>query len=165
MTKLTGLEPEKVVNSIFDRLEELFEDLTIDNFETEISLTPLLEYGQTKEEFYCSGFIFQTGSKNTEIIFTAKRVITDDIGIDYGLRWCNCGPIDDSEDFELEDYISFRSTRKWILAKPYRENLLALGRNVPKGFRLSNEDGQVLYSPDVIEHLLVKILVDRIKRS
>jgi len=164
MIKSTGLKPEKVVDSTFKKLEKLFEDEITRNFEKEISLTPILEYGQTKEEFDCSGFIFQTESKSAEIIFTAKRVVTDDIGIDYGLRWCSCGPVEDLGGLKLEDYICFKSNRRWILAKPYREELLALGRNIPRNLRLKDAEGQGLYSPDVIQYLVVAILADRIKR-
>ena len=165
MTTSSGLKPQEVIDSTFSKLETHFQDRVIDNFEREISLTPLVEYGQTKEEFHCTGFIFQTASKTTEIIFTAKRVITDDVGVNYGLRWCSCGQIENSERLKLRDYVSFKSNRRWVLAKPKHKRLLALGRNIPSEYRLNSQEGDELYSPDVLQYLLVEILVDRITVS
>lgn len=164
MKDSTGLTSKEVVDSTYERLEALFKNDKIKNFEKETSLTPLLEYGHTKEEFYCSGFVFQTETGNSEIIFTARRVIKDDIGIEYGLRWCPCGIIEDMGSFKLEDNISFQNTRKWVLAKPYREQLLALGKNVPGDYKDKAEGEEKRYSSDLIQYLVVKILVDRIRK-
>ena len=164
MTDPTGLTSKEVVDSTYERLETLFKNDIIKNFEKETSLTPLLEYGHTKEEFYCSGFIFRTETESSEIIFTARRVVKDDIGIEYGLRWCSCGPIEDLDSFKLEDHIGFQNTRRWVLAKPYREQLLALGENVPREYKIKAEGEEKIYSPDLVQQLVVEILVDRIRK-
>ncbi|MFW6190914.1 MAG: hypothetical protein ACOC49_04635 [Candidatus Bipolaricaulota bacterium] len=160
----TGLSQKEVIDSTFDELKSLFKEESIKDFEQETYLTPLMEYGKTKEEFYCSGFVFQTETSSTEIIFTARRVVRGDFGIDYGLRWCHCGPIDSLEDFNPADHISFQNSRRWILAKPYQDQLLALGRNVPHSYMIPGDEGDRLYSPDIIHRLTVKILADRIRR-
>jgi len=161
--KSTSLNSKEVLDSTYERLETLFKNEKIRSFEKETSLTPLLEYGQTKEEFYCSGFIFQTETGSGEIIFTARRIVKDDIGIEYGLRWCNCGPIKDLNSFKLKDHIGFQNTRRWVLAKPYKDQLLALGRSIPGDYRIKTEGENNIYSADVIQHLIVEILSERIR--
>ena len=52
-----------------------------------------------------------------------------------------------------------------MLAKPKHKRLLALGRNIPSEYRLNSQEGDELYSPDVLQYLLVEILVDRITVS
>jgi len=165
MMQETGIGAKEAVTSIFEKLETVFEASIDKTFEKEVSLTPLLEYGRTKEEFFCSGFTFQTDTGNGEIIFTARRVVRADFGVEYGLRWCNCGPVEEWSGFKFEDHIGFQNNRRWILAKPYQEQLLALGRPIPKEFTLRLKDNRKTYSPDIIQHLTIEILADRIKRA
>jgi len=163
MANRAGLNSVEVIDSTFTELESLFNKDVIKNFEQETSLTLLPEYGKTKEEFYCSGFFFRTATESVEIIFTAKRVVRDEMGIEYGLRWCSCGPIEDLEQFNPSDHIRFQNNRRWLLAKPYQEQLLALGKSVPGNYKIKDKKPEPLYTPDFIQHLIVEILADRIR--
>ena len=164
MVKLDELTSVNVINSIYKMLENTFQDNLIKKFEEEICLTPLSEYGKSKQEFFCRGFIFQTMSKSTEIISTAKRVIKDDFGIKYGLRWCSANPKDGIASLKLKDCVCFKNERRWILAKPYNENLLALGRDIPKEYKFKINNGRTTYSPKILQYLIVNILTDKILR-
>lgn len=164
MTDRAGLNSVEVIDSTLAELESLFKRDVVEDFEQETSLTLLPEYGKTKEEFLCSGFFFRTESEGLEIIFTAKRVVRDEIGIEYGLRWCSCGAIENLEEFNPSDHIRFQNNRRWVLAKPYQEQLLALGKSISSDYKIKSEEGEKLYSPKVLQHLTVDILADRIRR-
>jgi|GEM_PF-1778684 len=163
MANRAGLNSVKVIDSAFKELEYLFKKNPGKEFEQETSLTLLPEYGKTKEEFFCSGFFFRTATESVEIIFTAKRVVKDEIGIKYGLRWCSCGPMENLSDFKPSDHIRFKNNRRWVLAKPYQEQLLALGKSIPGDYRIKSGERETLYDPEVITHLIVQILADRIR--
>ncbi len=163
MANRAGLNSVEVVDSTLTELESLFNKDIVKNFEQETSLTLLPEYGKTKEEFFCSGFFFRTESENLEIIFTAKRVVRDEIGIEYGLRWCSCGAIENLDEFNPSDHIRFQNNRRWVLAKPYQEQLLALGKSLPGNYKIKGNEPEQLYAPEVIQHLIVEILADRIR--
>jgi hypothetical protein len=164
MTDQTEMHPIEVIDSTFGELKSLFKQESVKNFEQETTLTRLPEYGKTKEEFYCSGFFFQTETSEVEIIFTAKRVVRDDIGIEYGLRWCSYGAIENLDDFTPSEHISFQNSRRWVLAQPYQEQLLALGKSIPRSYKIQDEEEEELYSHEVINYLTTNILADRIKR-
>lgn len=164
MLKEVKLSPERVITSCYEKLEGIFQDKKIKNFEKEISLTPVLEYGRTKEEFYCNGFIFRT-ERSIEIIFTARRVISDNVGIDYGLRWCASDTTEELDSLKLDDYLCFKNERRWVLAKPYQSHLLVLGKTIPENFRKESKNGGKIYSTDLIQYLIVEILADKIIRG